>query len=281
MSDKLVIVESPAKSKTIGKILGPGYLVRSSMGHIRDLPVKTIGIDIEKNFTPKYVIVKGRTKVVDELKKAAQKADEIYLAPDPDREGEAIAWHLKELLGSMYENKKFFRIHYNEITAQAVKHAIANPGEIDLNMVNAQQARRVLDRLVGYKVSPLLWAKIRRGLSAGRVQTVALRLVCEREDEIRKFVSKDFWIIGAMLRKFVDPRDQFKVKLLRINDKKADVQSPAEADNVRNDLKSSAYVVGDIMKREVTRRPYPPAAVGVQRLWIFSKQDNDNSAEAL
>ncbi len=258
MADKLVIVESPAKSKTIGKILGPGFLVRSSMGHIRDLPVKNIGVDVKDSFKPKYVLVKGRDKVVDELKKAAQKVDEIYLAPDPDREGEAIAWHLKELLGGLYEGKKFYRIHYNEITAQAVRHAIDNPGEIDLNMVNAQQARRVLDRLVGYMVSPLLWSKLRRGLSAGRVQSVALRLVCEREDEIKKFVSKDFWVIGAMLKKLVDPRDQFKVKLLRINDKKADVQSTDEAETVRADLKASAYVVGDITKREVTRRPYPP-----------------------
>ena len=181
MATKLVIVESPAKAKSIGKFLGKEYKVLASKGHIRDLPEHAIGVDIEHGFEPKYVLSKDKTKTVIELKKAAKESEEIFLAPDPDREGEAIAWHLHETLLPAAKDKTFYRVQYNEITPRAVREAIAHPGQIDMDRVNAQQARRVLDRIVGYMVSPMLWRRIRRGLSAGRVQSVALRLLAERE----------------------------------------------------------------------------------------------------
>ncbi len=259
MGKKLVIVESPAKAKTINKILGKEYTVKSSMGHIRDLPAKSLGVDLENGFEPSYVTVKGRKKVIDELKKASSACDEIYLAPDPDREGEAIAWHLKELLtGNKKTEKEFYRIQYNEITPSAVRAAFENPGSIDMDRVNAQQARRVLDRIIGFKVSPVLWQRIRRGLSAGRVQSVALRLVCEREDEIDKFVPQEYWIIGATARKLVDPLDPFELRLIRIDGKKAEIHSSDRAAEVRNDLQDRKLVVDEIQTKEVKRRPRPP-----------------------
>ncbi|MEI6787838.1 MAG: toprim domain-containing protein, partial [bacterium] len=179
MATKLVIVESPAKAKTINKILGKDFIVKASMGHIRDLPIRSLGVDLEGDFTPQYEVTPERKKLVKELIEAAAQCDAVYLAPDPDREGEAIAWHLKALLEGKVPEDQFFRVTYNEITPRAVKEAFDHPSEINQQLVNAQQARRVLDRIVGYKVSPLLWSKIRRGLSAGRVQSVALRLVCE------------------------------------------------------------------------------------------------------
>ncbi len=260
MSKKLVIVESPAKAKTINKILGKDFIVKSSMGHIRDLPVKTLGVDLEKSFEPSYVVVKGRKKIIDELKKAASVCDEIYLAPDPDREGEAIAWHLKELLTGKKkaDEKEFFRIQYNEITPTAVRAAFDNPGVIDMNRVNAQQARRVLDRIVGYKISPVLWQRIRRGLSAGRVQSVALRLVCEREAEIDKFVPQEYWVIGADVRKLVDPMDPFSLRLIKIEGKKAEVRDAERAAAVRSDLEQRKLMVSEIVTKEMKRRPRPP-----------------------
>lgn len=259
MSKKLVIVESPAKARTINKILGKEFIVKSSMGHVRDLPVKTLGVDLEKSFEPSYVVVQGRKKIIDELKKAASACDEIYLAPDPDREGEAIAWHLQNLLqGKKKDKKTFYRVQYNEITARAVQSAFEARGDIDMNRVNAQQARRVLDRIVGYKVSPVLWQRIRRGLSAGRVQSVALRLVCEREDEIDKFVPQEYWILGAVARKLVDPRDPFGLRLVKIEGKKAEIHDSEKAAEVRSDLEKRRLLVSEIVKKEITRRPRPP-----------------------
>lgn len=258
MSKKLVIVESPAKAKTINKILGKDFIVKSSMGHIRDLPVKTLGVDVEHSFAPSYVTVKGRKKVIDELKKAYSLCDEVYLAPDPDREGEAIAWHLKELLKGSKDDKPFFRIQYNEITPRAVRAAFDKPGNIDMDRVDAQQARRVLDRIVGYKVSPVLWQRVRRGLSAGRVQSVALRLVCEREDEIDKFVPQEYWILGAVARKLVDPRDPFNLRLTRIDGEKAEIHNAENAEKVRAELAERKLVVNEILVKEVKRRPRPP-----------------------
>ena len=188
MSTKLVIVESPAKAKTINKILGGEFSVKACMGHVRDLPVKKLGVDLNRDFKPAYEIVKGREKIVAELNAAARKSAAVYLAPDPDREGEAIAWHLQALLADAAPADRFHRVTYHEITPRAVREAFAHPAEIDQHLVDAQQARRVLDRIVGYKVSPLLWSRVKRGLSAGRVQSVALRLVCEREAAIRNFV---------------------------------------------------------------------------------------------
>ncbi len=197
MAKSLVIVESPAKAKTILKFLGRNYSVKASMGHVRDLPKKSLGVDEKKNFKPTYEILPGRKKIIDELKKAAKSADKVFLAPDPDREGEAICWHLSEILKKT--NKNLYRVMFNEITKRAVVHGIKNPSKLDLNKVDAQQTRRILDRLVGYKISPLLWEKVRRGLSAGRVQSVALRIVVEREQEIRAFEPEEYWSLTALL----------------------------------------------------------------------------------
>jgi DNA topoisomerase-1 len=260
MDKKLVIVESPAKAKTINKILGKDFIVKSSMGHVRDLPVKSLGVDIENNFKPSYVMVKGRKKLATELKDAAKKCDAIYLAPDPDREGEAIAWHLKEMLLSNKANaeKPFYRVQYNEITPRAVKAAFDHPGEIEMNRVDAQQARRVLDRIVGYKVSPLLWRRVQRGLSAGRVQSVALRLVCEREQQILDFKPETYWIFGALVRKLITPMDPFKIKLAKIDGKKADIGSQELADKVRRELDGAPMKVSGIKIKNIKRNPYPP-----------------------
>ena len=258
MAKNLVIVESPAKAKTIGKMLGKDYLVKSSVGHIRDLPEREIGVDIEHNFTPKYVISPKKTKVVEELRKAAKECDAIYLAPDPDREGEAIAWHLREALKAASKGKPVFRVQYNEITPRAVRAAFDQPGEINMHRVDAQQARRVLDRIVGYMVSPLLWRQVRRGLSAGRVQSVALRLVCERERLIRAFQPEPFWVMGAVLRKQVAPADPFSVKLAKIDGAKVDIHTEEAAKAVLDDLAGRPLRVSDVRTRTVQRRPLPP-----------------------
>ncbi|NCD24460.1 MAG: DNA topoisomerase I, partial [Deltaproteobacteria bacterium] len=192
MGKDLIIVESPAKIKTIKKFLGDGYEVEASVGHVRDLPTKTLGVDEEHDFTPDYQIIPGKTKVVGKLKSAAKNADTVYLAPDPDREGEAIAWHVAEIIRDANSNLK--RIQFNEITAKAVKEALAHPTELRKPLFDSQQARRILDRLVGYKISPLLWKKVKRGLSAGRVQSVALRLIVDRERERQAFVSEEYWL---------------------------------------------------------------------------------------
>lgn len=256
---KLVIVESPAKAKTINKILGADYIVKASMGHIRDLPIKSLGVDVEKNFKPQYEVNPDRKKLVKELQEAASQCDTIYLAPDPDREGEAIAWHLKALLGGKkIPDEQFFRVTYNEITPRAVREAFEHPSQINQNLVDAQQARRVLDRLVGYKVSPLLWSRIRRGLSAGRVQSVALRLVCEREQIILNFKPEPFWLFGAEVRKLVDPREPFALRLARIKGEKADIRDPETAEAIRKDLQDRSLKVRDIISRELTKRTFPP-----------------------
>ena len=258
MGKKLVIVESPAKAKTIAKILGSGYVVKSSVGHIRDLPERTLGVDIEHDFHPKYVLSKGKAKVVAELKKAAKSVDAIYLAPDPDREGEAIAWHLKESLADAAQDKPFYRVQYNEITARAVKAAFEQPGTIDLSRVNAQQARRVLDRIVGYKVSPMLWSRVKRGLSAGRVQSVALRLVAERERQIQAFKIEEYWVLGATVRRATEPLDPFAVKLIRIDGEKPALNAEETVKGALSDLEHAHLVVKEVKMREVSRRPLPP-----------------------
>ena len=198
MAKSLIIVESPAKVKTIKKFLGKDYTVQASVGHVRDLPSNTLGVDENDNFTPQYQIIPGKEKVVHDLETAAAKADTVYLAPDPDREGEAIAWHVAELIKPKNQNIK--RIQFNEITARAVREAIENPRDLDPNLFDAQQARRILDRLVGYKISPLLWKKVKRGISAGRVQSVALRLIVDREQERHAFEAEEYWLFNAMLQ---------------------------------------------------------------------------------
>src|SRR5258708_23865326 len=200
MAKNLVIVESPAKAKTIGKYLGKQFVVRASLGHVKDLPKKDLAVDVDNDFEPKYEVIEGKKKLMAELKADAKKADNVYLAADPDREGEAICFHLQEELeGKRANGLKFYRVMFNEITSNAIKKAFEKPGAVNLHLVEAQQARRILDRLVGYKISPLLWDKVRRGLSAGRVQTVALRLIVDREREIRPFQKREYWAIHVQL----------------------------------------------------------------------------------
>lgn len=258
MAQNLVIVESPAKAKTINKILGRDFIVKASMGHVRDLPQKNLGINPEKGFQPKYVVVKGHEKIVSELKQAAAKSEAIYLAPDPDREGEAIAWHLKTLLAGTVPDDKFFRVTYNEITPKAVRAAFANVTTLDMNKVNSQQARRILDRIVGYKVSPLLWSRVRKGLSAGRVQSVALRILCEREEKIAGFVPEPYWVIGAKIRKKAEPKTPFTVKLFKINGEKADIKEEKQAADIMRELERRFPVVSNIATREISKKPYAP-----------------------
>ncbi len=255
---KLVIVESPAKAKTINKYLGKEFIVKASMGHVRDLPLKKLGVDVEHGFKPAYVNTSGRLKVIAELKAAAKTCDEVILAPDPDREGEAIAWHLFELLKGIVPPEKFSRVTYNEITKAAIVDAFSKPGALDMKRVDSQQARRVLDRLVGFKVSPLLWKQVRGGVSAGRVQSVALRLVCEREKEIRLFKPEEYWLIGAKVRKLIDPRDPFAIKLAQIDGAKAEIKSAEQAAVLRAELESSSLRVARVIEKEIQRKARPP-----------------------
>ena len=261
MPKSLVVVESPAKAKTIKKILGRDYIVGSSVGHIRDLPTKELGVDIENAFTPKYVLIRGKGKIVKSLQSEAYKVDNIYLAADPDREGEAICWHLAEELKKA--KKPIYRITYNEITKSAILNAIDNPGEIDMSLVDAQQARRVLDRLVGYQISPILWRSVKPGLSAGRVQSVAVRLICEREAEIEAFKSEEYWTLTATLTP-VDVEHLFPAKLHKIGRKKGEINNygfridEARAKELAADAKTKSYVVEKVEKRERKQRPVPP-----------------------
>src|SRR4051794_3539690 len=229
----LVIVESPAKASTINKYLGKDYVVKASLGHVKDLPKSKLGVDIENDFEPVYDVIPGKEKVIKELRSAAKTASRILLAADPDREGEAICQHLKEILdGSKAE---VFRVMFNEITPKAIRAAVENPGRINQHIVDAQQARRILDRLVGYQISPLLWDKVRRGISAGRVQTVALRLIVEREREIHAFKPEEYWSIIAKLEGHEPP--QFDARLARIKGKTAEVKTQAEADHILDVVK--------------------------------------------
>ncbi|MDO8747879.1 MAG: type I DNA topoisomerase [Candidatus Omnitrophota bacterium] len=252
MAKSLVIVESPAKAKTISKILGSGFEVIPSMGHVVDLPKTRMGVDIENNFAPHFIVAAKRKKTLSEIKAAAKKADKIYLATDPDREGEAIAWNIKEKLS---QNKKYFRVVFHEITPQAIKEAFKHPADLNVQKVNAQTARRVLDRLVGYLLSPLLWRKIAGGLSAGRVQSVALRLIVEREREILKFMAQEYWEITAELK---HKAGTFLAKLEKIEDKKAEIKNEQDAQRIAEDLKGKQFVVADVRETEKKKNPLPP-----------------------
>jgi DNA topoisomerase-1 len=254
MGANLIIVESPAKVKTIRKFLGNDYLVKASVGHIRDLPSKTLGVDEEKDFAPHYQIITGKEKVVEDLRAAAAKADRVFLAPDPDREGEAIAWHVADLIKD--NNRNIQRIQFNEITARAVKEALEHPKPINANLFNAQQARRILDRLVGYKLSPLLWQKVKRGISAGRVQSVALRLIVEREKERRAFVPKEHWLIRVRLAAAELP--EFTAELYKVNEKKANIASGEAALALEAGLAGGAFSAESVEIKERERTPAPP-----------------------
>lgn len=247
----LVVVESPTKARTIGKYLGSGYSVKATVGHIRDLPQRELGVDVEKGFAPQYVTIKGKGKVLAELKRAAKSSKRVYLATDPDREGEAIAWHIADQIGN---GPNIRRILFHEITKDAVAEALANPVDLDEKKVEAQQARRILDRLVGYKASPLLWKSVKTGLSAGRVQTVALRLICEREDEIRKFKPQEYWTIEAALEA-EDKR--FAARLHKIGGHKPELHSEANAQAVVRDVTGKPFIVSDLERKERRKRPGP------------------------
>ncbi|MBQ9016365.1 MAG: type I DNA topoisomerase [Firmicutes bacterium] len=248
----LVIVESPSKAKTIGKFLGSRYKVVASVGHVRDLPKSKLGIDIENDFEPQYINIRGKGDVIKELKKEAKKASKVYLATDLDREGEAISWHLAWILGIDQDTP--CRIVFNEITKKAIKEAIKNPRPIDISLVDAQQARRVLDRLVGYQISPLLWTKIRRGLSAGRVQSAALKIICDREREIRSFVPEEFWTITAAFRK----DSAFEAKLTTRNGRRCTIHSREESDRILQELREGTFQVTRVEEKERHRKPAPP-----------------------
>ncbi len=254
--NNLVIVESPAKAKTIGRYLGNGYTVKASMGHVRDLPKSKIGIDFDHDFQPDYQPIKGKEEVIADLKEAAEASENIYLATDPDREGEAISWHLKELLE--IPNEKTYRVTFNEITKRVVTESIAAPRPIDQNLVDAQQARRLLDRIVGYQLSPLLWRKIRRGLSAGRVQSVATRLVVDREKEIRAFVPQEYWSLDVTLDRIAPLTGRFQAHYHGEGKKKAELANEEQVNAILEDIKTNPFVVTGIRRTEKKRQPAPP-----------------------
>ena len=273
--NNLVIVESPAKAKTINKILGKEFTVKASIGHVKDLPGKELGVDVENNFKPHYVVIPGKEKIIKELKKASKEADKVYLAPDPDREGEAIAWHIAYEISdkkSKSLNEKICRIVFNEITERAVREAIKKPEKIDMNKVDAQQARRILDRLVGYGLSPLLWRKVRRGLSAGRVQSVAVKLIVDREREIEIFKSEEYWSISAEFEGSKSPRlwaRLYKIsqqasasggvsRQQSITDSKFLIPNSETAYAIVDDLKDKEFILSKIERKQRKRMPHPP-----------------------
>ncbi|MBY0247261.1 MAG: type I DNA topoisomerase [Nitrospiraceae bacterium] len=260
MAKSLIIVESPTKARTITKYLGRGYTVMASVGHVKDLPTSKLGVDLEHDFEPQYVTIKGKSKVLADIKKKAEEADKVFLAPDPDREGEAIAWHIEqELLGKSKKKKKdgkIFRVRFNEITESAIKRALQSPTEIDMKLVNAQQARRVLDRIVGYQGSQLLWSKVRRGLSMGRVQSVAMRLICEREAEREAFRTEEYWSLTALLAGANPP--SFEAKLHSINGEEASIENSEQARHVVDAIQGKAFVVQSVERREKKRNPVAP-----------------------
>ena len=258
MAKSLIIVESPAKARTITKYLGRGYTVMASVGHVKDLPTSKLGVDIDNDFTPQYVTIKGKSSVLSDIKKKAKDVDKVFLAPDPDREGEAIAWHIaEELVGkSKKKETKIYRVRFNEITEAAIKRALQSPGQIDMKLVNAQQARRVLDRIVGYQGSQLLWTKVRRGLSMGRVQSVAVKLICEREAEREAFRTQEYWSITATLSGANPP--PFDAKLITINGKEAVVSTGDEAEHIVGVVQNKTFVVQSLEKKERRRNPAAP-----------------------
>ncbi|KKQ83740.1 MAG: topoisomerase protein [Candidatus Woesebacteria bacterium GW2011_GWA1_38_8] len=311
----LIIVESPTKARTLSRFLGSGYVVEATTGHIKDLPKNKLSIDVEHDFKPDYRVVEKRSETIRKIQTASKKAKNVFIATDPDREGEAIAQHVAEIIKdkhslrskdqkdtkilrektdknlavSQYRNIVVSRIVFHEITKNAVEEAIKNPRDVDKNLVHAQTARRVLDRLVGYKLSPLLWKKVRRGLSAGRVQTVCVRLIVEKEREIEAFKSKEYWEIFVNLQTSKTPNEQkntFEVQLIKINDKKAEIQNKENADKVVSDLKASEYTVLDVVKREVNKSPYPPFTTSTMsqaaaRIFGWSSKKTMSVAQAL
>ncbi|MBQ1257908.1 MAG: DNA topoisomerase I, partial [Clostridia bacterium] len=253
MSYKLLIVESPAKARTISKYLGRGYKVEASQGHVRDLPKSQLGVDVENNFEPKYITIRGRGDILTRIRKDAKGAAKVFLATDPDREGEAISWHLASMLG--IDPEQPCRIEFNEVTSKAIKAAVKNPRPLDINLINAQQARRVLDRLVGYKISPLLWSKVKKGLSAGRVQSVATSMICERENEINTFIPEEYWYVEGQ---FTSGKTRFNARYAGSVGEKKDLHSKSDADSVLANLKNAPFTVSAARLGERKKYPAPP-----------------------
>ncbi|GAI02140.1 unnamed protein product [marine sediment metagenome] len=251
MTKKLVIVESPAKARTLNKILGRSYAVKASLGHVRDLPQSSLGVNVDKDFAPEYVIPKKKKKVVREIKEAASKASSIYLATDPDREGEAISWHLVNAANLDKGNLPIHRVVFHEITREAIEKAFKSPRSINMDLVNAQQARRILDRLVGYKLSPLLWKKVQRGLSAGRVQSVAVRMVVDREQEIQNFNPEEYWTIEVELAPVKKQENRFRARVVALADgTRLDISNKKEADRIVDDLEKAIYIVKTVQTKQ-------------------------------
>ena len=276
MAKYLVIVESPAKVKTIKKFLGANYEVEASNGHVRDFPKSQFGIDVDNDFEPKYITIRGKGELLAKLRKAAKKADKIYLATDPDREGEAISWHLSQALKE--DPKKMHRITFNEITKTAVKDSLKHPRELNLNLVDAQQARRMLDRMVGYTISPLLWVKVKRGLSAGRVQSVALRIICDREDEINSFIPEEYWSLDGDF--IVNGEKKPLEARFYGTDKRMEIHNKQEMDQVLKALEGQEYEISEVKKGERTKNAPLPfttstlAAGGCQNIEFFYTEDH-------
>jgi DNA topoisomerase-1 len=283
MPKYLVIVESPAKAKTIKKFLGNNYEVLASNGHVRDLPKSQMGIDVENGFEPKYITIRGKGDLLAKLRKEVKKADKVYLATDPDREGEAISWHLSQTL--KLDDKSTSRITFNEITKNAIKNSIKEAREIDMNLVDSQQARRMLDRMVGYKISPLLWAKVKRGLSAGRVQSVALRIICDREEEINDFVPKEYWNLDASF-KVKGEKKPLIAKFYGDTKKKLTIESKEEMDKILEDLKDAQFKITEVKRGERQKKaPLPFTTSTLQqeaaKLLNFSTQKTMRIAQQL
>ncbi|MFH1460336.1 MAG: type I DNA topoisomerase [Candidatus Omnitrophota bacterium] len=268
---KLVIVESPTKARTIGRILGNDFVVYSSMGHIIDLPRRKIGVDVDQDFTPTYVVIPGKKKTLNQLKKEVKNSEIVYLATDHDREGEAISWHLREQLQDKTKNKEFLRVVFHEITPQAIKEAFEHTAEVDVNKVNAQQARRVLDRIVGYFLSPLLWKKVAKGLSAGRVQSVALKLIVQRERQIQDFKPEEYWKIEAKLKRKIESAEIIQAELVKIEGKKINLANQESSQNIIKELKKQEYIVSALKKREKKRSPYAPFITSTLQQDAFNK----------
>ena len=283
MAKNLVIVESPAKEKTIKKFLGTNYEVLASQGHVRDLPKSQMGIDIEHDYEPKYITIRGKGDLLAKLRKAAKKAEHVYLATDPDREGEAISWHLSNAL--KLEEKKASRITFNEITKNAVKASLKEPRQLDMDLVNAQQARRVLDRMVGYSISPLLWEKVKRGLSAGRVQSVALRLICDREEEINAFIAEEYWTLDAIL-KVKGERKPLIARFYGDENGKIEIKTKEQADKIYHEVEGQEFLIEEVKVGERSKKvPLPFTTSTLQqeasKLLNFSTQKTMRLAQQL
>ena len=269
MANNLLIIESPAKATTIKKYLGPDFKIMASVGHVKDLPVNKLGVDLDKNFTPHYVTIKGKGKILKELKSAGNDADTIYLAPDPDREGEAIAWHIAQEFTGEKNTKKIYRVLFNELTAKAIREAVASPKSLDRDKFESQQTRRILDRLVGYQISPLLWKRVKRGLSAGRVQSVAVKMICDREREIQAFESREYWSLTAHLK--ADEPPPFEAKFFRQNGKKTELNSQEQTLGIISEIEGLPFRVLKVLKKRTRKNPSPPFTTSLLQQEAFRK----------